>query len=160
MENLAHSASLAAWWSAVPPHRGIKHLVTLIEHHEIEALKVGGLEAECQRHGIDWLHLPIPDVSPPTDEFEAAWARVGEGLRSRVRNGFNVVVHCKGGLGRAGTIAARLLVELGADPEQAIQNVREARPGAIETAAQERHVHGIRPIPQRLPSETLGPVVA
>ncbi|MGA4553895.1 hypothetical protein, partial [Methylorubrum aminovorans] len=26
MENLAHSASLAAWWPTVPPHRGIKHL--------------------------------------------------------------------------------------------------------------------------------------
>ena len=26
MENLAHSASLAAWCSTVSPHRGIKHL--------------------------------------------------------------------------------------------------------------------------------------
>lgn len=134
---------------------GATTLVTLIEGHEIDALQVRGLEAECQHHGIDWLHLPIPDVSTPTVEFEAAWASVGEGLRSRLRNGFNVLVHCKGGLGRAGTIAARLLVELGADPEQAIQNVREARPGAIETVEQERHVHGIRPIPERLPSKTL-----
>ncbi|MGW9820300.1 ADP-ribosylglycohydrolase/protein-tyrosine phosphatase [Methylorubrum extorquens] len=134
---------------------GATALVTLIEGHEIEALQVGGLEVECRRHGIEWFHLPIPDVSTPTDEFEAAWATIGEGLRSRLRNGFNVVVHCKGGLGRAGTIAARLLVELGADPEDAIQRVREARPGAIETVEQERHVHDIRPIPERLPSTTL-----
>ena len=26
MKNLAHSASLAAWWSSVPPHRGIKQV--------------------------------------------------------------------------------------------------------------------------------------
>ncbi|MGU3480136.1 IS66 family transposase [Methylobacterium sp. D48H] len=32
MENLAHSASLAAWWSTVPPHRGIKHLGRLLQH--------------------------------------------------------------------------------------------------------------------------------
>nr|WP_261926049.1 ADP-ribosylglycohydrolase family protein [Methylorubrum sp. GM97] len=130
-------------------------LVTLIEGHEIEALQVGGLEVECRRHGIEWLHLPIPDVSTPTDEFEAAWSTVGEGVRSRLRNGFNVVVHCKGGLGRAGTIAARLLVELGADPEDTIQRVREARPGAIETVEQERHIHCARPIPERLPSTSL-----
>ena len=27
----------------------------------------------------------------------------------------DVVVHCRGGLGRAGTVAARLLIELGAE---------------------------------------------
>ncbi|SOR31361.1 ADP-ribosyl glycohydrolase family protein [Methylorubrum extorquens] len=134
---------------------GATALVTLIEGHEIEALRVGGLEVECRRHGIEWLHLPIPDVSAPTDEFEAAWVTVGEVLRSRLRNGFNVVVHCKGGLGRAGTIAARLLVELGATPEDAVQRVREARPGAIETDEQERHVHGQSAVPERLPSTTL-----
>lgn len=134
---------------------GATALVTLIEDHEIEGLQVRGIEAECQRHGIDWLHLPIPDVSTPSDEFEAAWATVGEGLRSRLRNDFNVLVHCKGGLGRAGTIAARLLVELGADPKEAMRKVRAVRPGAIETVEQERHVHGIRPIPECLPSKTL-----
>ncbi|WP_462118548.1 ADP-ribosylglycohydrolase family protein [Methylorubrum extorquens] len=134
---------------------GATTLVTLIENHEIEALEVGGLEAECQRHGIDWLHLPIPDVSTPTRTFEAAWTGVGVGFRSRLRNGFNVLVHCKGGLGRAGTIAARLLVELGCDPEDAVQMVREVRPGAIETVEQEHHVHSQRLIPERLPSTTL-----
>lgn len=134
---------------------GATTLVTLIEGHEIEALKVPGIEAECQRHGIDWLHLPIPDVSTPTDECEAEWVTVGEGLRSRLRIGFNVLVHCKGGLGRAGTIAARLLVELGADPEDAIQRVREARPGAIETVEQEKHVYRQRPVEERQPSATI-----
>ncbi len=76
----------------------------------------------------------------------AAWVTVGEGIRSRLRNGFNIVVHCKGGLGRAGTIAARLLVELGADPVDSIQTVREARPDAIETVEQERHVQSQRSV--------------
>lgn len=134
---------------------GAAALVTLIEDHEIEVLRVRGLEAECRLHGIDWLHLPIPDVSAPTDEFEAAWMTVGAGLRSRLRLGFNIVVHCKGGLGRAGTIAARLLVELGADPENAIQRVRKARTGAIETVEQERHVYRQRPISERRPATTI-----
>ena len=53
-----------------------------------------------------------------------------------LRNGEDVLVHCKGGLGRAGMMAARLLVELGMEPEAAIQAVRHARKGAIETPAQ------------------------
>ena len=44
--------------------------------------------------------------------------------------------HCKGGLGRAGMISARLLVELGTEPEKAIRMVRRARSGAIETYTQ------------------------
>ena len=57
--------------------------------------------------------------------------------------GCDVLVHCRGGLGRAGTIAARLLVELGMEPETAIASVRAVRPGAIETSDQEKFVLGI-----------------
>jgi ADP-ribosyl-[dinitrogen reductase] hydrolase len=95
---------------------------------------------------MSWFHLPIVDVSIPGKAFEAAWLRVGEQLRSMLSGGSNVVVHCRGGLGRAGTIAARLLVELGVAPETAIANVRRVRPGAIETRAQEQFVLRLRPI--------------
>ena len=53
------------------------------------------------------------------------------------------MVHCRGGLGRAGTIAARLLVECGWPAAKAIAAVREVRPGAIETRAQEKYVLGL-----------------
>ena len=67
-------------------------------------------------------------------------AEVGEGLRGRLRDGFSVLVHCKGGLGRAGTIAARLLIELSLSPREAVYAVRHARPGAIETSEQHEYV--------------------
>lgn len=38
-----------------------------------------------------------------------------------------------------------LLIEKGADPETAIREVRRARPGTIETAAQEAYVRGYAP---------------
>ncbi|MDP7292161.1 MAG: hypothetical protein QF497_08015, partial [Verrucomicrobiota bacterium] len=63
-------------------------------------------------------------------------------------NGESIVLHCKGGLGRTGTIAARLLVELGMTPGNAILAVREARPGAIETSAQETYVLACKPVPE------------
>jgi protein-tyrosine phosphatase len=60
-----------------------------------------------------------------------------------LRWGSRVLVHCRGGLGRAGTVSARLLVELGVPPVEAIRQVRRVRVGAIETAAQERYVLGL-----------------
>jgi protein-tyrosine phosphatase len=66
-----------------------------------------------------WFHLPIVDVSTPDKRFEREWDIAGEELGSILRRGLDVLVHCRGGLGRAGTIAARLLVELGMDPTKA-----------------------------------------
>ncbi len=65
---------------------------------------------------------------------------VGKSLIGLLSVKQSVVVHCLGGLGRSGTIAARLLVELGIDPDDAINRVRQSRPGAIETKAQEQYV--------------------
>jgi ADP-ribosyl-[dinitrogen reductase] hydrolase len=49
-------------------------------------------------------------------------------------------VHCWGGVGRAGTIAAACLVARGTPPEDAMAIVRKTRGRAIESAAQERFV--------------------
>ena len=130
---------------------GSSAVVTLVEDHELKALKVTGLGAEVERRSMDWLHTPIPDASIPGPTFEAAWLEIGEGLRDRLRAGFDVLVHCKGGLGRAGMIAGRLMVEMGVDADKAIAEMRKARPGAIETSAQEAHVRRCTFIPERQP---------
>jgi ADP-ribosyl-[dinitrogen reductase] hydrolase len=54
--------------------------------------------------------------------------------------GGSILIFCRGRLGRTGTIAARLLVELGMDAERAIDAVRSVRPGAIETREQALYV--------------------
>jgi len=119
---------------------GAKALVTLIEPSEFALLAISRLGDEVQRRGIEWLHLPIRDVSTPGREFDFAWPASSERLRARLDAGENIVVHCRGGLGRAGMVSARLLVEAGANPEDAMARVRAARPGAIETHAQEAWV--------------------
>ena len=119
---------------------GAAAVVTLLEPAELSLLKVERLGEEVLRRNMSWFHLPIADVSTPDERFEQEWDVAGEELRSILRSGSNVLVHCRGGLGRAGTIAARLLVELGMDPATAIASVRAVRPGAIETSDQEKFV--------------------
>jgi ADP-ribosyl-[dinitrogen reductase] hydrolase len=121
---------------------GASTLVTLVETHELEYLRVPNLGPSAQALGLVWHHLPIRDVSVPDASFEAAWESVGAELRDRLQRGESLVVHCRGGLGRAGTIAARLLVELGELPAKALEQVRAVRPGAVETHEQERYVLG------------------
>ena len=122
---------------------GAAAVVTLVEQSELLLLQVENIGEEVRRRGMSWFHLPITDVSIPDDGFERAWASAGISLHTLLRDGRDVLVHCRGGLGRAGTIAARLLIELGMEPAVAIRRVRAVRPGAIETREQEEYVLGI-----------------
>jgi hypothetical protein len=130
--------AIAAW--------GAKMVLTLVEPAELKALKVPLLGHEIRMRGIEWLHLPIADYSIPTAIFEQQWLTQGRAIRDKLRDGEDLLVHCKGGLGRAGMIAARLLVELGMDADQAIHAVRHVRKGAIETPAQLALVRRTKPI--------------
>ena len=122
---------------------GAAAVVTLLEPKELVLLRVERLGEEIWRRNMEWFHLPIADVSIPDEQFEREWVVAGEELRSMLRRRLDVLVHCRGGLGRAGTIAARLLIELGVEPAKAIEDVRAVRPGAIETDDQARFVKGI-----------------
>jgi protein-tyrosine phosphatase len=115
---------------------GASLVLTLLESSEMSDLNVPTLGEEVEKREMQWVHLPIADYSIPDDEFEQRWLEEGKAIRHRLRCGDNILIHCKGGLGRAGTIAARLLVELGIEPKKAIRMVRKVRVGAIETHAQ------------------------
>jgi ADP-ribosyl-[dinitrogen reductase] hydrolase len=115
-------------------------VLTLNEEHEFGGVGVPDFASRMGRAGFTWHHLPIPDGGVPDSMFEQRWESVGHDVRSTLRSGKRVVVHCRAGLGRTGMIAARLLVEMGMTSEGAIGSVRAARKGTIETSAQERHV--------------------
>lgn len=119
---------------------GTTAVISLIEDHEIAALQVQGLGSEIMARGMEWHHLPIVDVSVPDQSFEAGWMSSRAPILGRLRAGQRVVVHCKGGLGRAGMISAQILIELGVPAELAISIVRRARPHAIQTPEQERYI--------------------
>ncbi|NCF80579.1 MAG: hypothetical protein GWP74_03115 [Proteobacteria bacterium] len=120
---------------------GARGVLTLIEKHEFGQLGVTSLPRQIEALGMHWWHLPIRDMGTPDAGFEARWRSVGPELRNLLHDEIPVALHCYGGKGRTGTIAARLLVELGTAPALAIEHVRAARPGSIETREQEEFVH-------------------
>ncbi len=124
---------------------GARAVLTLIEAHEMRLLGVPDLGQHITSRGIEWHHLPIVDVAAPGPSFEQAWLVAGRTSIDALMQGGKVLVHCRGGLGRAGTVAACLLVEFGVSPQEAIRQVRAARHGAIETREQERYVMAYRP---------------
>jgi protein-tyrosine phosphatase len=125
---------------------GAHDVVTLIEHHEFTMLGVPSLGEAVQQHGMRWHHLPIPDVDVPGTDFAAGWRAALPVLLTTLASGGRVLVHCRGGLGRAGMAATMLAIEMRLQPADALALVRSVRPGAVETPAQMCHVLRYRPL--------------
>lgn len=87
--------------------------------------------------GLSEVHLPVKNWAPPTaGQVALAIASIDEAQA----HGLRVAIHCGAGLGRAGTVAACYLVHLGSTPREAIEHVRNLRPGSISALAQVRAV--------------------
>ncbi len=98
------------------------------------------------RLGLTEVHIPVRDFTPPTppqiDQGVAAITRA-------IDAGQAVLVHCAGGKGRSGTLAACYLVSRGMSAADAIAEVRALRPGAIETTRQEKAIEVWSQLPGR-----------
>jgi ADP-ribosyl-[dinitrogen reductase] hydrolase len=119
---------------------GANLIITLMERREFALLGVPDIDTRVAAHGMDWTHLPIPDQGVPQAAFDALWPTVRADIRARLDTGGSVILHCRGGLGRTGLVAALVLIATGIEANEAVRVVRNLRPRAIETAAQERYV--------------------
>jgi atypical dual specificity phosphatase len=117
---------------------------------DLQSLKNAGLKGvvsltesplppeSLRRAGLEYLHIPIEDFGTPrVDDIERFIAFVRHVSR---RAGGPVLVHCGSGYGRTGTMAACFLVSEGQSAVAAIREVRQLRPGSIETEGQEAAV--------------------
>lgn len=122
----------------------VDRLVTLLDRgdssvDEFALLGIPDLSLRVQQHGMmsDW--FPIRDGGAPV-MLEKLLTLVTS-LVASMRDGKTVVIHCRAGFGRSGTVAAACLIVLGASAKEAMATARRTRPGTIETVEQERCLH-------------------
>jgi protein-tyrosine phosphatase len=106
-------------------------VLTLVEGAEALALSPD-LTAALTAAGIAQRCFPIVDYGVPA----GGWSDVSVDLHAVLAKGGRIVVHCRGGCGRTGMIALRLMIEAGEVPEVALARLRAVRPCAVETEGQ------------------------
>jgi len=111
--------------AALLARTGADTVVCLNEAHELADRYPGYVEWLGSSPQARW--VPVPDLHAPP--VPVAGALVDE-VVDRLAGGAGVVVHCGAGMGRAGTLAAAVLLALGLDLDGALRTVATARPGA------------------------------
>lgn len=111
-------------------------VITLTTRVEMVEEGVEDLGPSVQERGARWVHLPIADFGVPDAETAARWSTVSPSALAALHGGGRILIHCKGGCGRSGMIALRLMIEAGEDPVNALRRLRGVRPCAVETQAQ------------------------
>ena len=114
---------------------GASALLTLMPTDELLQNEIDLLPEECQMLGIEWFHLPVEDDQAPGEAFKAAWEQHHPRLQQLLIDGKTIAIHCKGGSGRTGLVAAQLLIESGVPFSDAIRDVQSLRPRAIQHPA-------------------------
>lgn len=109
---------------------GTALVVTVADHNELLDLDVADLGAEVRARHMAWIHLPLKPGRTTSWRLELNWAKSGPVIRALIRQGFPVLIHSRAGTHRATLIAARLLIELGVPPQEAVRRVNAARPNA------------------------------
>jgi len=97
---------------------GVSAVVDVREEACDDAAALAGL-------GIDFLHLPTPDLEP------VSLAMLDRGVRfvtARLDAGETVLVHCQHGIGRSALLALCVLVARGWEPLEALEHAKTKRP--------------------------------
>jgi protein-tyrosine phosphatase len=114
---------------------GVTTLVSLVDVPELGYLGLETLPALCQTTGLHHLHYPIPDLSAPAEP--APW--IIDTILEKLRDGESVAVHCRGGIGRTGTIAVAVLLRLGFAPRSALAMAAKARGMIVPETPEQIH---------------------
>lgn len=94
------------------------------------------LGADLSARAARWAHFPIGDMGVPSIEDAEDWPSIAIAALSALRGGGRVLVHCKGGCGRSGMVALRLMVEAGEPVDEALGRLRAVRPCAVQSDPQ------------------------
>ncbi|MBK7952541.1 MAG: dual specificity protein phosphatase family protein [Candidatus Accumulibacter sp.] len=119
---------------------GADALITLMPEAELASNGVSDLAQLCADRGVQWFHLPIEDEHAPEADFAAAWQAQRAAVHLLLDGGKKIAIHCKGGSGRTGLMAAQILLERGCSQDDAVAAVKALRPNALSLAVHREHL--------------------
>lgn len=115
---------------------GIDIVVSLLESEEAGQLNLLEEGDAAEANGIRFISFPIPDRGVPAST--PASLSLMTDIASALEQGRTVAVHCRQSIGRAGLVAAGVLIASGAAPDQAIETVSGARGLPIPETSEQR----------------------
>lgn len=115
---------------------GIGAVLSFLTPEEEADLDLTSEASTATAHGIAFWSFPIVDRQVP--DSQTSLAQTLRKLDTELWAGRSVVLHCRQGVGRAGMVAACLLVMNGAEPESAVRRLSAARGVQVPETAEQR----------------------
>jgi atypical dual specificity phosphatase len=109
---------------------GFRTIISLLDEAE-QSPSYDTMKMEVM--GFKRSSIPVRDFTAPKLADFQKFLEIGS---KSLKEG-KVLIHCQGGLGRTGTMAAAYWIKKGLSASKAIEKVRKSRPGAIEIPEQE-----------------------
>ena len=125
---------------------GTEAIVTIMYDTEMSKLGAKSLPTSCNELEVKWFQLPISDNDAPNNDFENAFNNNLNEILNILNNQGTVAVHCKGGSGRTGLVIGLLMIELGYEIADVINQVQKIRPKALKHPVQLSYFNNFKKI--------------
>lgn len=123
--------------------QGVEAIVTALDTQELASKGVSELGEKAQQLGMQWFQIEIEDDCAPGAEFMAKWQQASPALHQVIDNGGKIAMHCMGGSGRTGLLAAHLLLEKEWQLDDIVREVQALRPGAFTKPVQVGYIQQV-----------------
>ncbi len=105
--------------------QGVNVLVSMLESDEAHRLELDQEQTLCEAQEIEFHTYPVRDRDVPTSQREVC--ELATTLAEKLSDGQDVIVHCRGGIGRSGLMAASIMIVLGLGVDEVLSRLRKTR---------------------------------
>lgn len=123
--------------------QGVTVVVTALSDEELAEKSVEQLGEQVQALGMKWFQLVIEDDCAPGASFQLKWDAVSSDIQTALDNNQKVAMHCMGGSGRTGLLAAHALLERDWALDDIVGEVQALRPGAFTKPVQVEYIQQV-----------------
>ena len=134
---MAHPASTGSVASTISEIAalGFHQVVSLLEPAEAEVLGLAQESELVTAQSMKFVSFAIPDMGLPACSED--FMRLAQLLFTEIEAGTNTLIHCRGGIGRSGLLAAAVLLQGGKDVQAAFAQVSLMRGRRVPETAQQ-----------------------